>query len=519
MIKFSFSTDELSNLSVDLYALIFSSNFSKEDSSIISLQKYVQNISLVIEKQEFSGKAKQANIFLGNAADKIHYIGLYGLGNFNDTSNSEIKELIRVAGANTIRHSEKYKIGLIGVSLPAHSSLSKADIAYEFTIGALLAHYHFDEFITNPNKKLKQDAVITFSVSSEEKKIVEESVVKAYVVAQSVNQARYWGDQTPSLLYPCSFSNQVKTLLEGKKNLSIKILEKKECEKLNMGGILGVAKGSIHEPQMVIVEYEPKKRSHVTVAIVGKGVTFDTGGISIKPSDGMEDMKDDMAGAAAVLSTMLAISELKPNINIIACAPMVENMPSGSALKPGDIVTFYNKKTAEIKNTDAEGRLILADALCYVTDTYKPDFIIDLATLTGACVVALGKFFAGLMTKDDAFAKELIEASLESGDRAWRLPFHDDYKKAIESEVADICNIGKGNYKAGTITAGFFLSNFVSDKTRWIHLDIAGVAMSVPDKPYFRNYGATGSGVRLLIEFLTNSNYLEKLKPSKKTEE
>ena len=267
-----------------------------------------------------------------------------------------------------------------------------------------------------------------------------------------------------------------------------------------MGGLLAVSSGSEQEPRFIVVEYVPEKQSTETVGLVGKGVTFDSGGISIKPAQGMDEMKDDMAGAAAVISSMELIAHLKPRVNVIGIAPITENLPSGTALRPGDIITFYNGKTAEVKNTDAEGRLILADALAYAVKHYKLDALINFATLTGSCSAALGPFFCGLMSKHDHLAEQIAHASLESGDRAWRLPFHDDYKVAIRSAVADLCNIGNESYRAGSITAGFFLQNFVGD-VPWAHLDIAGTSFNVPDISYYRP-GATGFGVRLLANLL-----------------
>jgi leucyl aminopeptidase len=236
---------------------------------------------------------------------------------------------------------------------------------------------------------------------------------------------------------------------------------------------------------------------------VGKGITFDSGGLSIKPAVHMETMKEDMSGAAAVIATMDAIGALKPDVNVIGITPLSENLPSGKATKPGEIVRFYNGKTAEIKNTDAEGRLILADALSYAIEQYKPDMIIDIATLTGACAHALGPFYCGLMSDDDALVNTIQTASDRTGDRVWRLPLHNDYKPSIRSVVADICNIGSPKYSAGAITAALFLQNFVGD-TPWAHLDIAGTAFDVPDIPYYRAHSATGFGVRLMIDIAMN---------------
>jgi leucyl aminopeptidase len=284
--------------------------------------------------------------------------------------------------------------------------------------------------------------------------------------------------------------------------MKVTIFNQEQAKQMGMGGLVGVAQGSAQECRLVVMEYKSHVPDAPTIAVVGKGITFDSGGLSIKPANGMETMKDDMAGAAVVISTMSLLPHIKPRVNVIALAPLAENMPSGTATRPGDILRFYNGKTAEVKNTDAEGRLILADALSYAVKHYKLDGIISIATLTGSCAYALGPFFCGLMSQHDELALRILDASWQSGDRAWRLPFHDDYRGAVRSNIADICNIGNEKYRAGAITAGFFLTNFV-DEVPYVHLDIAGTAFNVPDISYYRP-GATGFGVRLLVQLLQN---------------
>ncbi len=264
----------------------------------------------------------------------------------------------------------------------------------------------------------------------------------------------------------------------------------------------GGARGSDQDCLLLMIEDKAKKKTAPTLVFVGKGITFDSGGLSLKPAVHMETMKEDMSGAAAVIATMEALAVLKPSVNVIGITPLAENLPGPTATKPGDIVRFYNGKTAEVKNTDAEGRLILADALSYGVKQYKPDAIIDIATLTGACAYALGPFYTGLMSEHDELAERVDRAAHLSGDRVWRLPMHDDYKVAIKSPVADICNIGSNKYMAGAITAACFLQHFVDD-VPWVHLDIAGTAFNVPDLPYYRP-GATGVGVRLLVDLAMN---------------
>jgi leucyl aminopeptidase len=269
-----------------------------------------------------------------------------------------------------------------------------------------------------------------------------------------------------------------------------------------MGGFCAVDAGSDQDGKFVILEYKTSAKNKPTIALVGKGVCFDSGGISLKPSSSMDGMKFDMSGAAATIATMSIIAQLKPDINVIGITPLVENMPSGKAARQDDIITFLNGKTAEIKSTDAEGRLILADALHYAEKYYKPQIIIDIATLTGACAYAIGHFYTGMMTRNQKLADLFIKHGQSTGDKVWQLPLEDDYIDAIKSDVADIANIGSPAYRAGASTAACFLENFI-EKAQWIHLDIAGTANEVPGVSYLGK-GATGVGVRLFTEFIMN---------------
>jgi leucyl aminopeptidase len=271
-------------------------------------------------------------------------------------------------------------------------------------------------------------------------------------------------------------------------------------EKMGMGALLSVAQGSDHPPKLVILEFKPDKRvESEPVAVIGKGVTFDSGGISLKPARNMDEMKFDMSGAAVVMGVMKAVAALKPSVSVVGVMPLVENLPSGKATKPGDIVKSYSGKTIEIQNTDAEGRLILADAISYVQKSYKPAFLLDLATLTGAVVVALGHAAAGIMGGDGRALEELVEIGNKVGERVWPLPLYDEYADQLKSSVADLRNVGGG--PAGVTVGGAFLANFVEDRKKWIHIDIAGVAWTKEDKPLARK-GATGFGVRLVVEWI-----------------
>lgn len=498
-------------LKADLYVHFYEQD--EKGHSFNELASYVPCLFDLIDKKE-SHDGSNFELFAPGSRfhESVHCV-FFGASSFKQLPSLEARERVRVWMGKIIRYAERNHLHTIALSVPSHPDVAKAIFIEDMATIAPIAHYRFDEFITNGQRKtIKNISLIFTDIAKTELTKIEKVLEKAHAVSFAVNTSRYWADLPPSLLNPPVFADEVYKLLSPHSSLSVKVFEKKELEELKMGGILNVCRGSMYEPRMIVAEYKAPQKNSLTIALVGKGVTFDTGGISIKPADNMEDMKADMSGAAAVLSTMDVIARLKPDINVIACAPLVENMPSGTALKPGDIVTFYNGKTAEIKNTDAEGRLILADALSYIAKNYSVDLIIDAATLTGACSVALGPFFAGLMSQHEKHSASLAQAGLHSGDRVWELPLHNDYRKAIDSEVADICNTGKRNYRAGTITAGFFLKEFVPDSIPWIHLDIAGVAMHVPDKSYFHSVGATGFGVRLFTEFICNPSYHECLK-------
>jgi leucyl aminopeptidase len=275
--------------------------------------------------------------------------------------------------------------------------------------------------------------------------------------------------------------------------LKVEVLDKEQMKELGMGGLLGVAQGSQQPPKFIILSYKGSDSREVDLALVGKGITFDSGGISLKPSEHLDEMKDDMAGGASVLATLMALAQLKPRINVTALVPATENMPGGTALKPSDVITAMNGKSIEVLNTDAEGRLILADALCYAIKL-KAKAIIDVATLTGACQIALGKITSGLFTNNQPLLDKVIAAGKEVGEPAWQLPMFDEYKELIKSDIADIKNIG--NRYGGAITAAKFLEEFV-EKTPWVHLDLTG-PIGDKEKGYLVK-GATGVPVRTLV--------------------
>ncbi len=312
-------------------------------------------------------------------------------------------------------------------------------------------------------------------------------------IANGVSKAKDLGNLPGNICTPSYLAEQAKKLKRKSRKLKVQILEEAQMEKLGMGSLLSVSRGSRQPAKLIVMEYQGGKPKAKPVVLVGKGLTFDAGGISLKPAAGMEEMKYDMCGGASVLGVMSACLELKLPINLVGLVPTSENLPDGAANKPGDIVTSMSGKTIEVLNTDAEGRLILCDALTYA-ERYKPATVIDIATLTGACVVALGKHASGLLANNDDLAQELLDAGIETGDRAWQLPLWDDYQEMINSKAADIANIG-GRW-AGTITAACFLSRFTTD-FKWAHLDIAGSAWNSGSTK-----SATGRPVPLLTQLL-----------------
>lgn len=311
-------------------------------------------------------------------------------------------------------------------------------------------------------------------------------------IADGVAMARDLVNEPPNVLHPEEFAERAQGL--KKLGVSVQVLDEKALRKLGMNALLGVAQGSRREARVVIMRWNGGRRGSPPVAFIGKGVTFDTGGISIKPAAGMEDMKGDMAGAACVTGLMRALAARKARVNAVGAIGLVENMPDGNAQRPGDIVTSLSGQTIEIINTDAEGRLVLGDVLWYVKDRFKPHFMINLATLTGAIVVALGQEHAGLFSNDDRLASRLHASGEATGERVWRMPLAPEYDKLIDSKFADMKNTGGRN--AGSITAAQFLQRFV-DSTPWAHLDIAGTAMGSPQTDINRSWGS-GWGVRLL---------------------
>jgi leucyl aminopeptidase len=325
---------------------------------------------------------------------------------------------------------------------------------------------------------------------------------KGLIIGQSVGFARDLSNHPANVLTPTYLAKEAKKVADNSPKMEYTVFDVKEFKKMGMGAFLGVAQGAKEPAKMILVEYKGGKKSQKPIALVGKGLTFDSGGISIKPAGKMDEMKFDMCGSATVMGVLKAVAELKPKLNIVFAIGSTENMPDGNAQRPGDIVTAYNGKTIEVLNTDAEGRLVLADVLSYVNAHYEPEAILDFATLTGAVLIALGNIASGVMGNDDTLMKEVKKASQTSGEKVWELPLWKEYCRAIKGKYADIQNLGEPRL-AGTIAAGAFLKEFVND-TPWVHLDIAGTAWGPKEPTYHPKVGATGVGVRMVYQFLEN---------------
>jgi leucyl aminopeptidase len=396
-------------------------------------------------------------------------------------------EKLRVAAALVAKEAKRLDAASLAWVLP--ESGDDAGSAAALVTGTILAAYRFDRFKSKSDDEAPRLESLTILGPAG----LADAVETARVVAEAQNRARDLQNTPANVATPSFLAARAKEIAAGFDSLSVEVLGRPELERKGMGGLLAVSQGGVEEPKMIVLRYSGGGSSP-TLGLIGKGVTFDTGGISLKPGAGMQEMKMDMSGAAAVLETVAAIAELGLPLDIVAVCPATENMPSGTAIKPGDVITQYNGKTVEVNNTDAEGRLILADALAYAAEL-GAEQLVDIATLTGAVEVALGSTYAGLVANDDELAAAVTRAGEATGELAWRLPLHPEYKELMQGTVADLSNLGKKR-KAGTITAASFLEEFVGE-TPWAHLDIAGSAWDI-GREYVGN-GANGFGVRLLV--------------------
>ena len=468
------------------------------DSVLILLDKLANGgIKVAVTNADFKAKAEKIlRIPALNGLDG--QLMLVGLGNAKDHSQLALEKIGAklFVGLNCLRE----KTAVIDLSdIKDTKDHKSAELIAYVASGALIRSWRFDKYKTKREKDeipvLEELVLISSDVTAS-----QTVFAKLQAIAEGNHLTRLVVSEPPNVIYPESMAKYAKELT--KIGVKVEVLGEKEMEKLGFGALLGVGQGSIRESQLVIMQWNGGEVSQQPVAVVGKGVTFDTGGINIKPSNGMEDMKYDMAGSGVVLGLIKSLALRKAKVNVVGVMALAENMPSGSAQRPSDVVTSLSGQTIEILNTDAEGRLVLADALWYTQNKYKPQYMIDLATLTGAITVALGYEYAGLFSNNDKLCDMLIKAGEKVGEQLWRLPMGKNYDKDVDSEVADVKNVGSGR-GAGSITAAQFLERFVN-KTPWAHLDIAGMAWDKADKP-LTGKGATGYGVRLLNAFLTEN--------------
>lgn len=450
---------------------------------------------------DFSGKSDEKLVFYqslpakpkGTPAKPVR-IMVFGLGIAKLN-----QELFREVGGTIAKTIAKIKSGHFFLHLEESPDLAIDEIGLALTEGLILGSYRFDKYQTTKSSP-KPGTRKKFTLLTHEPPLLMQAVARGRIAAAAACSARDMANEPGNFWTPSHFAEAGRKLAK-KHGLLCKVLGKSVMTEMGMGGIIGVNRGSAQAPKMVIIEYKRGGKKAPTILLVGKGLTFDSGGISLKPGAGMEDMKYDMCGGAAVLAVMQAIGEIKPTaINVIGIIPATENMPGPDALKPGDVITMYNGKTVEIINTDAEGRLILADALAYGVDLYKPDALVDIATLTGAVIIGLGHHQTGLLSNDDLLADRLISSGRQCGEPVWRLPLGEDYSKQLKSEIADLKNTG--GRPAGTITGACFLEEFVGD-VPWAHLDIAGTAWNYTKKTYLSK-GPSGVGVRTLLSFIEN---------------
>ncbi len=448
-------------------------------------------ISDVLRRGDMEGKLGSTLVLHSVPHTLCDRVMLVGLGKERDFREKEYRECMR-ASIKALTQTAAVE----AVSYLSEITLRKHDVSWmiqEAVVATMDALYKFEQFKSNRDEHPRQLRKITLSVARRnELNEGESGLVRGLAIADGMRLARDLGNLPGNICTPTYLAETARSLAVSDET-SVEILDQAELEALKMGSFLSVAKGSIEPPKFIVLKYQGAAEDVAPIVLVGKGITFDSGGISLKPGEGMDEMKYDMCGSATVLGTFKAVVEMKLGINLVVLVPTCENMPSGGANKPGDIVTSMSGQTIEILNTDAEGRLILCDALTYA-ERFKPQTVIDVATLTGACIIALGHFTSAVFSNQDSLARELMMAGEECGDRTWQMPLFEEYQDLIKSPFADMVNTG--GRPAGSITAASFLARFTKNYD-WAHLDIAGVAWkSGKDK------GATGRPVPLLSQFL-----------------
>jgi len=449
------------------------------------------HLSDLLRRGDMEGKAGSTLLLHNVPGTEADRVLLIGLGKEKEFREKEYRNAIATA-VRTLNETG----GFDGTIYLTELIVKKRDVAWRVRQAAMVALetlYRFDQMKSKKDEVRRPLRKLTFCVERRnELEIAEQALAEGHAIAAGMATMKNLSNLPGNICTPAYLAEQARAMAAECK-LDCEVLEREDMKKLGMETLLSVARGSHQPPKLIVLKYNGGKKDAKPYVLVGKGVTFDSGGISLKPAPEMDEMKFDMSGAASVLGTMQAVARMKLPLNIIAVVPATENMPGGGATKPGDIVTSMSGQTVEILNTDAEGRLILCDALTYV-ERFDPECVVDVATLTGACVIALGHVVTGLLANNDALARKLLDAGQEAYDRAWQMPLWDDYQEQLQSNFADIANIG--GRPAGTITAACFLSRFTK-KYEWAHLDIAGTAWRSG-----KEKGSTGRPVPLLTHFL-----------------
>lgn len=448
---------------------------------------------------DFSGKPGQSILLPAPDGMSVDYVLLIGLGTMGSTTAEAAREASGVVLATA------KKLGLSSIAMEFfgedHDDFNGSVFGQAIIEALLLGDYQFTTYKA-PKSKTPIESIRIFAEDGRDVRKAQAGLERAQAMAQGVYLARDLVN-TPALeMTPTHLAEVAKEIAKNSnKSIEVKVLDREACQELGMGAYLGVAMGSEEPPKFIHLTYAPE-RGKKSIAVIGKGITFDSGGLSLKPADAMMTMKCDMAGAAATLGLFKALSILRPNVRVHGIIAATENLPSGKAVRPGDVLRASNGKTIEVLNTDAEGRLTLADALVYA-GKLQPDYMIDLATLTGACVVGLGEEIAGLMSNNATFANKILTAAAAEGEKMWEMPLEPRYRSQNESDVADLRNIPTSRY-GGSLTAGLFLQEFVDPEQPWAHLDIAGPAFAEKPLSSYLGKGGTGFGVRTLVELIEN---------------
>ncbi|MDD4874402.1 MAG: leucyl aminopeptidase [Dehalococcoidales bacterium] len=465
----------------------------KPGRDIVLLNKKLgKAISTSIERGEIKGRPGEITVIHTLGKLPSQHVAIMGLGKKEDFNPDRIRGSVAET-CRTLRHKKVSDITVSTRLITKIRQVTLEDYAQAITEGAILGLYSFRKHITKENDFNEVKKLTLLAAKEDDVPLAIQGADKGKIIAEAVSLARDMVNEPANYMTPAAMAEVAQKIAQDNK-IDITILEKEEMQKLGMGALLGVSQGSAQPPKLIILTYKGRKSGDIDLALVGKGITFDTGGISLKNATQLEEMKDDMSGGASVMAAIMSIAQLKMKINVTSVIPAVENMPDGGAIRPSDILIALTGKTIEIISTDAEGRLILCDALGYINKS-KPKAIVDVATLTGACVVALGKQCSGILGNNQELIDKVISAGAQAGEPVWQLPLFQDYKEKLKSDVADMKNCGDSG--GGTITGALFLSEFVGD-TPWAHMDIAGTSYSDKERKYTIK-GGTGIPVRTLV--------------------